>query len=87
MVATPAQADSVIFGPQGLVGALPENAIICLFSTVPPIYVRSLPERLRAAGRLDLRLLDCPVSGGFVGAANGALSVSNLPLLLHSGFF
>lgn len=77
MVATPAQADAVIFGPQGLIDTLPEKAIVCLFSTVPPIYVTSLPERLRVAGRQDICLLDCPVSGGFVGAANGTLSVSD----------
>lgn len=76
MVATPAQADSVIFGSSGIVESLPERAIICLFSTVPPSYITSLPQRLKAAGRGDLRVLDCPVSGGFVGAASGELSVS-----------
>lgn len=76
MVATPAQVDSLVFSPQGLVETLPENAIMCLLSTLPPNFITELPGRLKEQGRGDIRLLDCPVSGGMVGAMGGTLSVS-----------
>lgn len=78
MVATPAQADSVIFESDAL-QTLPRGAMICLFSTLPPAYVTGLPARLGAAGRSDVRLVDCPVSGGVVGAAGGKLTVRTHP--------
>lgn len=76
MVATPAQVDSVVFGGEGLCSSLPRSAILCLFSTLPPEFVLDLKRRLELAGRPDIRLLDCPVSGGVVGATSGRLSVS-----------
>ena len=76
MVATPAQVDSLFFSEDGLVASLPSSAIVCLLSTVPPKYVSELPTRLAEKGRGNIRLLDCPVSGGAVGATAGTLSVS-----------
>jgi 3-hydroxyisobutyrate dehydrogenase len=76
MVATPEQVDMVMFGDEGICSSLPIGAIVCLFSTLPPSYVTALPGRLAAQGRADIALLDCPVSGGAIGAINGTLSVS-----------
>lgn len=76
MVATPEQVDSVVFGPQKLTETLPQGAIVCLFSTLPPNYVLELPARLALQGRSDIQLVDCPVSGGAIGAKNGSLTVS-----------
>lgn len=72
MVASPEQVDGLV---EDLCTSLHDSAILCLFSTLPPSYVVNLVERLKALGRSDIRLLDCPVSGGFVGARDGKLSV------------
>lgn len=75
MVATPEQTDSLVFSDDGLAATLPQRAILCLLSTLPPNYVVELPGRLAKNGRGDIRVLDCPVSGGVVGAMGGSLSV------------
>nr|XP_036577806.1 ketose-bisphosphate aldolase class-II family protein [Colletotrichum truncatum]KAF6784901.1 ketose-bisphosphate aldolase class-II family protein [Colletotrichum truncatum] len=76
MVATPEQVDSVMFTDKdGAIFTLPQRAIVCIFSTLHPSYVTGLPQRLAAYGRSDISLLDCPVSGGMVGAINGTLSI------------
>ncbi|CAG9982158.1 unnamed protein product [Clonostachys byssicola] len=65
MVATPAQVDSVIFGADGVLKALSVGGVICLLSTLPPVYVLNLRSRLDV-GRADIKLVDCPVSGGVI---------------------
>ncbi|KAL2114005.1 hypothetical protein VUR80DRAFT_1301 [Thermomyces stellatus] len=75
MVATPEQVDSLVFGPGGLCDSLPSSPIVCLFSTLPPQYVKSLKSRIANSGRNDIRLVDCPVSGGAVGARSGKLTI------------
>lgn len=75
MVATPEQVDSLVFGEDGLADTLPRAAILCVLSTLPPDYLGSLGGRLRQRGRSDIRLVDCPVSGGVVGANAGSLTV------------
>lgn len=72
MVVSAAQAEAVLFGVDGAVGALPEGAVVILSSTVPASFARDLGERLAGGGRL---LLDAPVSGGVVGAEAGRLTV------------
>ncbi|KAF6803216.1 ketose-bisphosphate aldolase class-ii-like protein [Colletotrichum musicola] len=75
MVATPGQVDNLVFSEAGLASSLPMNAALCLLSTLPPRYICGLPARLAEKGRADIRLLDCPVSGGVVGAEAGTLSI------------
>ena len=72
VVATAAQAESVLFGEAGAAGALPDGATVVLHSTVPPAFVRQLGERLAAEGH---PLLDAPISGGRVGAEAAKLTV------------
>lgn len=84
MVATPAQVDSLVFGSDGLVDMLPRAAILCLLSTLPPGYLGSLRDRLNQRERSDVRLVDCPVSGGVVGANAGNLTVCDKPKLAMS---
>ena len=72
MVATSAQADDVLFGPDGAVAALPRGATVMLSSTVAPEYARRLGQRLAERGH---ELLDAPVSGGVVGAESGSLVI------------
>ncbi|KAE8335122.1 NAD binding domain of 6-phosphogluconate dehydrogenase-domain-containing protein [Aspergillus arachidicola] len=75
MVATPEQVNSLVFGVNGLGVSLRNSSILCLFSTLPPPYVVELKARLEVVGRVDIRLVDCPVSGGVVGATNRTLTV------------
>ncbi|KAF6813080.1 ketose-bisphosphate aldolase class-ii-like protein [Colletotrichum sojae] len=75
MVATPGQVDNLVFSEAGLASSLPMNTALCLLSTLPPRYICGLPARLVEKGRADIRLLDCPVSGGVVGAEAGTLSI------------
>jgi len=77
MVVNSAQADSVLFEPvTGAVQGLRPNTTIILCSTTAPKYLKDLRAHLDGpAGRPDLKLLDCPVSGGSIRAANGTLSI------------
>lgn len=72
MVLSGEQADAVLFGPDGAAAALAPGSLVMLCSTVAPSYVRGLHQRLAAQGIL---LLDAPVSGGTLRAAEGQLSV------------
>lgn len=72
MVATADQVESVLYGPDGAISALPQRAVVVLCSTVPPAYARALGTRLAETGH---RMLDAPVSGGTVGADSGTLTI------------
>jgi putative dehydrogenase len=72
MVVNAAQVDTVLFGADGAVAALPRGAVVMLSSTVPPSFAVATAARLAASSHL---MLDAPVSGGAAGAANGTLTV------------
>ena len=72
MVVNNSQVDSVLFGDQGAVDSLSPGATVVMCSTVPADFTRALGERLSKRG---IALLDAPVSGGFVGAETGRLTV------------
>lgn len=74
MVQNAAQADDVLFGAGKAAETLPDGAIVILSSTVPPSFVRDLESKLTNLGK-GLSLVDAPVSGGVVRAANGTLTV------------
>ncbi len=78
MVQNASQADDVLFGSGKAADSLPNGSVVILSSTVPPTFVRELRARLVGLGR-DIDLVDAPVSGGVVRAANGQLTVS-LPI-------
>lgn len=67
-----AQAEAVLFGEGGIVGALPQGAVVVNCVTVPPAYAESAAERVIAAG---LDYLDAPVSGGAIGASTGQMTI------------
>ncbi|MFC3631118.1 NAD(P)-dependent oxidoreductase [Paracoccus angustae] len=71
MVVNADQARSVLFAA-GALAALPQGARICLMATCPPDEVTRLAADVAAQGR---ELIDCPVSGGVVGAQNGTLTI------------
>lgn len=71
MVVNADQARSVLFG-SGALAALPVGARVCLMATCPPDQVERLAAEVAAEGR---ELIDCPVSGGVVGAQAGSLTI------------
>lgn len=76
VVATSDQASSVVFDDEnGALSTLPPNSLILLCITAAPEYVVDFKARLEEAGRSDVRLLDCPISGGEVRAWEGTLSL------------
>ncbi|KAK4691413.1 hypothetical protein P7C71_g5582, partial [Lecanoromycetidae sp. Uapishka_2] len=76
MVSSSLQATPLFFDENiGAVHAMPKNATILMCSTVAPAYIDELRTRLDRVGREDVRLVDCPVSGGAIKAANGTLSI------------
>ncbi len=72
MVVNADQLESVLFGENGAVGALPKGALILSGVTVPTEAAEALGARAEAAG---YAYLDCPVSGGTVGAEAGTLTL------------
>ncbi|KAF2691966.1 oxidoreductase-like protein [Lentithecium fluviatile CBS 122367] len=75
MVATAQQAQTAIFGDDGIVKGLPKGATLLLTSTVPSAYAKSVEKELKDIGRDDIFFIDAPVSGGAIRAADGTLSI------------
>ncbi|KAF2270962.1 hypothetical protein CC78DRAFT_7371 [Lojkania enalia] len=75
MVATAQQAQSAIFGNDGILKELPGGATLVLCSTVPSEYAKSVEKELKGVGRGDVFFIDAPVSGGAIRAADGTLSI------------
>jgi len=59
-------------GEQGVFAGVRPGQIIVDMSTISPVVARTLAE---TATRLGVTLLDAPVSGGEIGARDGALSI------------
>lgn len=70
MVATPAQASDVLFGPDGAVAALPPSALILVMATIGPEAIGAIAARTKGLG---VGLVDAPVSGGVARADAGEL--------------
>jgi 3-hydroxyisobutyrate dehydrogenase len=76
MVANNTQNLSLLFdGEDSVVKGLGKGKAFILCSTTPPAFLHELRKRLDDEGRSDIKLLDCPVSGGTIRAANGTLSI------------
>lgn len=77
MVANAAQNTSLLFeGPDCVVKGLGKGKTFMLCSTTAPSFVSEVRKRLyEEFGRPDIKLLDCPVSGGTLRAADGSLSI------------
>ncbi len=72
MVVNAAQLEQVLFGEQSADGALPRGALVLSGVTVPPEAAARIGTH---AETLGWRYLDCPVSGGAVGAEGGTLTM------------
>lgn len=66
------QTEEVMFGENGVVPAMREEAVVMACATVPPEFARDMEVRCNALG---IRYLDAPISGGSAKAAKGQLSV------------
>jgi 3-hydroxyisobutyrate dehydrogenase len=78
MVVTAAQILSCLFDEEtgaSAVGALEPGAVLVLSSTGPPDHAPIVRARLDAVGRGDVAVVDAPVSGGTIRAADGTLSI------------
>jgi 3-hydroxyisobutyrate dehydrogenase len=76
MVATAAQIMTALFDEEnGAVLELGEGATVILCSTGPPEYSPNVRKLLNEKGRSDVFLVDAPVSGGTIRAANGTLTI------------
>lgn len=72
MVATPAQAEAVLLGPDGVLAAVAPGTAVVVTATVGPAAMLSLAAAIRDAGAVPV---DAPVSGGTARAAAGDLLV------------
>jgi 3-hydroxyisobutyrate dehydrogenase len=72
MVETTAQAETVMAGEHGIVGAAGPGHIVISMSTIDPFAARRLADQLAARG---IAMLDAPVSGGTTRAQSGELSI------------
>lgn len=71
MVVNAAQAETALFDQGALVASAPD-ALVILMATCAPADAARIGARVTEAGR---RFLDCPVSGGVVGAEAGTLTL------------
>ena len=67
-----AQAETALFGPDGVLSTLKSGSPVILTSTVGPDAARDLADQLEAVG---YPLIDAPISGGPVRAGNGDLLI------------
>jgi 3-hydroxyisobutyrate dehydrogenase len=72
MVATAAQAESVLYGEGNAAAALKRGAVVLLMATVGPAAVEDWAARIQPAG---VEIVDAPVSGGAARAGQGDLLI------------
>jgi 3-hydroxyisobutyrate dehydrogenase-like beta-hydroxyacid dehydrogenase len=72
LVSDAAQTDAVVSGADGILGGLQAGSIFATGSTLGPAPVRKVAEQLAARG---CATLDAPISGGYLAAAEGTLSL------------
>lgn len=66
------QVTDVLFGQGNAVATLPKESIVMVCSTVSPDFAQKTAARLAES---ELRMLDSPISGGTIRAAQGKLSI------------
>jgi 2-hydroxy-3-oxopropionate reductase len=72
LVSDEAQTRDVVFGTDGVLDVLASGSIFVVGSTLGPTPVREVAHALAARG---VETLDAPISGGYIAAAEGKLSV------------
>lgn len=71
-VVNAAQAEAVLFGPEGCAPRLAKGAVIIQGATIAPEAARALASMAESAA---LKFLDAPVSGGAKGAQAGTMTI------------
>jgi 2-hydroxy-3-oxopropionate reductase len=64
--------EAVVAGEGGVLEGIRDGALLVDMSTISPVVTKELSEKVREKGA---SMLDAPVSGGDVGAIEGALSI------------
>ena len=72
MVSDTSDAEAVIVGQSGIVEGAKPGSIVVDMSTISPTRTREIADKLR---KVDVAMLDAPVSGGEQGAIDGTLSI------------
>ena len=77
MVANHYHVHSALFDEKvGAVHALPKDITVVINATIPPTQPSEVRKRLAEEfGRGDVKLVDCPVSGGVARSTNGTLTM------------
>lgn len=71
-VTNTADVEAVLFGERGAAAATAVGSVVIDFSTISAVATREFARRLAQRG---VDMLDCPVSGGAVGAQQATLSI------------
>ena len=71
-VTNTADVEAVLFGERGAAAATAVGSVVIDFSTISAVATREFARRLAQRG---VDMLDCPVSGGAVGAQQASLSI------------
>jgi len=66
------QTEEALRGAKGALATLRSGSVLILMSTLSPAYCQALAEELRPKG---IEVLDCPISGGPMGAQKGTLAL------------
>lgn len=72
MVGFPNDVEEVYFSEKGIINSAQPNTVLIDFTTSSPLLANKI---YNLAKTKNLFSLDCPVSGGDIGAANGTLSI------------
>jgi 2-hydroxy-3-oxopropionate reductase len=72
LVSDAAQTDEIVFAANGLLAAIRPGATLIVGSTLGPAPVQKVAEALKAEGA---DVLDAPISGGYIAAQEGTLSM------------
>jgi 2-hydroxy-3-oxopropionate reductase len=72
LVSDAAQTDEIVFAANGLLTAIRPGATLIVGSTLGPAPVQKVAEALKAKGA---DVLDAPISGGYIAAHEGTLSM------------
>lgn len=71
-VSDTADVEQLLLGPDGVASKAAPGLICVDMSTISPIGARNIAQKLAVK---NIAFLDCPVSGGEVGAINGTLTI------------
>jgi 3-hydroxyisobutyrate dehydrogenase-like beta-hydroxyacid dehydrogenase len=66
------QTEDLLRGPNGALMSMRAGSVLILMSTLSPSYCQTIADELKARG---IELLDCPISGGPMGAEKGTLAL------------